>query len=192
MAVLLKNRNVEPMSLPYPLKGVLKPGQGIVLNTTKAVVEAAIGPQNPSYLLIQDVVQTGNYDDDPYIGTLLTGFQSEDIGDGEIGAADLASNSVTAGKIAAGAVTGPKLATGMFKTALVAGVDEGSTPSIAVTGMAAGDELVEVLVFNPTDPSAFTQRALADFTVGAGALAVVDNAVDNTGNQYHIRYIDKT
>jgi len=75
---------------------------------------------------------------------------------------------------------------------LQAGQNETSTPNIAVAGIAAGDELVEFLVYD-TALGTFTQRALSDFTVGAAQITVVANDADNsTAKQYHIRWIDKT
>lgn len=77
------------------------------------------------------------------------------------------------------------------RAVLVAGQDETGDTTITVTGIAAGDELVSLFVFDPAGPS-FAARALADFTVGAGVLNVVGNAADNTGHQYHIIWRDKT
>lgn len=191
MAALIKNKTANPITLPFPMKGVLKGGQAIVLDTNAATVIAGIG-ESPGVLDIRDITQTDNFDEE-FEGQLLTpGIDSDEIEDEAVTTDKIADEAVATGKIADEAVAGSKILDGIFRTELVAGVDETMTPSIAVTGLAAGDELVEVLVFDPTGPSSFAQRALADFTVGAAALAVVGNAADNTGHQYHIRWVDKT
>ncbi len=79
-----------------------------------------------------------------------------------------------------------------LKKSLVAGGDEtGAGVTFAVPGIAAGDHLVAFEVFDPAGPS-FAARLTSDFTVGAAALTVVANAAVNTGNQYHILWLDLT
>lgn len=77
------------------------------------------------------------------------------------------------------------LLTGTVKQRVVAGQAEAGDDTIPVTGIAAGDVLVSVIVFDTGVPSA---RALTDFTVSADTLTVVANAADNTGNQYLITW----
>lgn len=43
MAVSITNVSSNPVTLPYPLRGVLRAGAGVVLDATKAQVEAALG-----------------------------------------------------------------------------------------------------------------------------------------------------
>jgi hypothetical protein len=76
-----------------------------------------------------------------------------------------------------------------FRSEAVAGQTEGTTPAIPVTGIAVGDALLEVLVFDTGVPSV---RALADFTIQAGQITAVDNIADNNGNTYLVRWLDKT
>lgn len=89
------------------------------------------------------------------------------------------------------AVTGAKLATGILRMELVAGQDETGDTTIPVTGLAAGDELVGFFVENGTS-GIQTQRANADFTVGASNLTVVANAANNAANKYLVTWIDRT
>lgn len=99
-------------------------------------------------------------------------------------------NNVSA-TVADGGITGAKLATGIYKVELVAGQDETSDTTIPVTGLAAGDELVRVLVEDGTS-GVTAQRANGDFTVGASNLTVGANAANNTGKNYIIHWIDHT
>jgi hypothetical protein len=178
MATAIKNRTASPLSLPYPMSGILKAGQGIVVNATVAQVESALGSSSPS-LSITPVNQTGNFDN-AFLGQLLTPG---------IGPSELEANAVTAPAIAAGAVGGSELATGIDHDDVVPGVDETMTPVIAVPVLAVGDELVSVLV---NTAGVLSERALADFTIGAAVLNVVANAANNAANQYLISWKDKT
>ena len=65
--------------------------------------------------------------------------------------------------------------------------------SITVADLAVGDSLADVVV-NTTKASIASQvvRAAADFQVGAGAVLVVANYVDNTNNQYLFEFVDLT
>lgn len=189
MATAIRNRSVVPLTLPFPMKGVLKAGQGIVLSATVQQVESALGPANPT-LSITTVNQTSNFDDAQYLGQLLSpGIDASELEDDAVDTGALQDASVTGAKVAANTLTGDKLATGIDREEVVAGVDETGTPAIAVTGIAVGDELVSVLVNNS---GVLSQRALADFTVAAGQLDVVGNAANNASNQYLIRWKDKT
>ena len=107
--------------------------------------------------------------------------------------AEFAAGGVAEADIAAAAVTKTKLAGGFSKMERVAGQDETGDTTIPVAGLAAGDELVGVLVFATAAAIAtMVQRANADFTVGAGNLTVVANAANNTGNIYLIIWNDLT
>lgn len=101
------------------------------------------------------------------------------------------AGSIGTTALAASGVTGAKLATGIYKVELVAGQDETSDTTIPVTGLAAGDELVRVLVEDGTS-GVTAQRANDDFTVGASNLTVGANAANNTGKNYIIHWIDHT
>jgi len=107
--------------------------------------------------------------------------------------AEFAAGGVVEADIGAAAVTKTKLAGGFSKCAVVAGQDETGDTTIPVTGMAVGDELVTVLVLTTAAAIAtMAQRANADFTVGAGVLNVVANAVNNAAQQYLIFWNDLT
>src|ERR1700694_472329 len=96
---------------------------------------------------------------------------------GAIPTADLAPAAVTKGKLAGG----------FSHVDIVAGVDETGTPSIAVTGIAVGDELVAVIVLaSAASIATATKRANADFTIAADALTVAAHAANNAANQYLI------
>lgn len=77
------------------------------------------------------------------------------------------------------------------RSELVAGQDETGDTTIPVAGLAAGDDLIGVFVQNGTS-GVLTQRANADFTVGAGNLTVVANAANNAANFYLILWADRT
>lgn len=95
--------------------------------------------------------------------------------------------------VKAAGIGGAQLATGVVKQTLLDGVDETSTPTYTITGMAAGDEVVGVIVLT-TKASIATaaQRANADFTPGADALDVAANAADNSSNQLLVTWISKS
>jgi len=109
----------------------------------------------------------------------------------KIGTNEIEDLAVTTGLLAAAAVTKAKLAGGFSKIEIVAGQDETGDTTIPVTGMAVGDELVALLVQDGTS-GVLTQRALADFTVGAGVLTVGANAANNAANKYVITWTDLT
>jgi len=116
---------------------------------------------------------------------------SEHIAAGAIDPEHFAASAVETAAIDDGAVTGPKLGTGVVAQEIVAGQDETSDTTIPVTGIGAGDELVRLLVQDGTS-GVLTQRANADFTVGAAELTVVGNAADNTANKYLITWVKHT
>lgn len=95
------------------------------------------------------------------------------------------------GHLRANAVTGAKLATGVVRQTVADGADETTTHLIPVTGMAAGDEVVSVLVFT-------TKASIATMAAHAGTLTPTTDGitpgteVNNTNNQYLITWIDKT
>lgn len=70
-------------------------------------------------------------------------------------------------------------------TFVLAGQNETSDATITATGIGASDEIISFLVFDTGVP---TVRALADFTVAANVITVVDNDVDNSGNYYVVTY----
>lgn len=109
--------------------------------------------------------------------------------DDAVEAAVAASTAAIAAHAALVSATGVH---GRLKQVLVAGGDEtGAGVDITVSGMAVGDALVSVLVFTTAASIASAAfRAVADFTVAAGKLTVVANAVNNTNNQYLISYLD--
>jgi len=110
-----------------------------------------------------------------------------------VGTNELQDLGVSNAKLAAAAVTKDKLAGGFAKIAVVAGQDETSDTTIPVTGMAAGDEIVGVLVLTTAASIAtLAARAAADFTAGAGNMNVVANPANNTNNQYVIFWNDLT
>lgn len=98
---------------------------------------------------------------------------------------------VDSAQLAAAGVIKTKLAGSFSKSQLVAGQDETGDTTIPVTGLAVGDELVAVFVQDGVT-GVWTQRANADFTVGAGNLTVVANAVNNAANKYVIFWNDLT
>lgn len=57
----ITNNNPQSMPLPWPLAGVLKPSQGIVLNIASAVLLAAVPGLAPA-LKVDDVAYAGPYD----------------------------------------------------------------------------------------------------------------------------------
>jgi len=83
------------------------------------------------------------------------------------------------------------LPTGFAKAERVAGQDETGDTTIPVAGLAAGDELVALFVEDGASGK-WTQRANADFTVGAANLTVVANAANNAANAYIVFWIDRT
>jgi hypothetical protein len=94
-------------------------------------------------------------------------------------------------QIADGAVTKAKLAGGFSKVSVVDGEDETSTHQITVTGMAAGDEVVAVLVLT-TKASIATMAAHAGVLTAAAGKITPGTEVDNTGNQYIVFWNDLT
>lgn len=99
------------------------------------------------------------------------------------------ANAATRALFADDFLTGDKLGAGVIVQEVVAGQDETGDVTIPVTGLAAGDELVGFIVMAAGVP---TQRANADFTVGAANLTVVANAANNAANAYIVTWIDKT
>jgi hypothetical protein len=103
----------------------------------------------------------------------------------------LADSSVTAAKLGAGAVTGAKFGTGILKVSVVTGEDETSTHQITCTGMAVGDEVVQVLVLT-TAASIATLAVHAGVFTAAAAKITPGTEVNNTNNQYIIFWNDLT
>jgi hypothetical protein len=93
--------------------------------------------------------------------------------------------------LAAGAVTKTKMGTGILKVSLVTGEDETSTHQITCTGMAAGDEVVQVLVLT-TAASIATMAVHAGVFTAAAAKITPGTEVNNTNNQYLIFWNDLT
>lgn len=123
-------------------------------------------------------------------------IKTRNIADDAVTADKIADGAVDSAQIATGGVDKTHLSGGFLKTAVVAGQDETMDTTITVTGIAVGDEVVSVLVFDPGDGMgasiAVTQRAAADFTVTANTLTIGANAADNTGNTYIVFYLDLT
>lgn len=46
MPVLVENQNLFPLTLPYPMRGVLRPKQRVALNMTPAEVHSAFGGES--------------------------------------------------------------------------------------------------------------------------------------------------
>lgn len=69
MACRIHNPYQSPVTLPFPLRGMLAPGQAITVSATKAAVEAALGP---STLRVSEVPETRSLGDvnDAYLGWL--------------------------------------------------------------------------------------------------------------------------
>lgn len=78
---------------------------------------------------------------------------------------------------------------GLPKISVVAGEDETATHQITVTGMAAGDIVVAVLVFT-TAASIATMAAHAGTLTAASGKITPGTEVVNTGNQYVVFWID--
>ncbi len=116
---------------------------------------------------------------------------SLDLPAGTIQTTDIADDAITAAKIAANAVTGSELATGVVKASVANGVNETTPTNIPVTGMAVGDEVIAVLVFTTAASIATLAAHAGTFTAAAGG-CTPGTAVDNTGNQYVVFWIDKT
>lgn len=100
-------------------------------------------------------------------------------------------NMIFTGHLRDNVVSGAKLATGVVRQTVADGADETSTHLIPVTGMAAGDEVIAVLVFT-------TKASIATLAAHAGTLTAAADGitpgteVDNTGNQYLVTWVDKT
>lgn len=69
MACRIHNPYQSPVTLPFPLRGILAPGQGVVVSAAKAAVEAALGP---SALRISEVPESRSLGEvnDSYLGWL--------------------------------------------------------------------------------------------------------------------------
>jgi len=106
---------------------------------------------------------------------------------------DATIDNTGAVSLAADSVGKAEFAGGINKMVIIAGQDETGDATIDVTGMAAGDELVFFAVIAATaDVATITQRALTDFTVGAGVLTVGANAANNAANSYLVFWNDLT
>ncbi len=116
--------------------------------------------------------------------SIANAFLLDAVADGAF-AADAATRALFADDF----LTGDKLGAGVIVQEVVAGQDETADDTIPVTGLAAGDELVGVIVVAAGVP---TQHVNADFTVGAGNLTVTANKANNAANAYIITWIDKT
>lgn len=70
MATKITNPSIEPLSLPYPLRGTLAGKQSVVLNTTVAVVVAALGGAawNGVSPLVAEVPNQASYPDNAMLG----------------------------------------------------------------------------------------------------------------------------
>lgn len=77
-AVIIQNPSIEPVGLPYPFRGVLKGRQEIKLETTKAVVEAALGTNGA--LLVRETDDDAAPFDTFYQGDLLSGANKQTVG----------------------------------------------------------------------------------------------------------------
>lgn len=105
---------------------------------------------------------------------------------------DVTLSSAGAVAIGAGKVTGEMLDTGIFQADLLAGADETMTPNYTLAAMAATSELVFVGQIATAASIATLADKTADFTAGAGVLTRSANAVDNTGNQLLVFWVDHT
>lgn len=111
---------------------------------------------------------------------------------GGLGSFDAYGNftaEINASEVGAGSITKTKLAGGASKVSVVAGEDETSTHKITCTGMAAGDEVVAVLVQDGTT-KALTAHA---GTLTAAADKVTPGTeVNNAANSYIVVWNDLT
>jgi len=98
---------------------------------------------------------------------------------------------VGSAQIAAAAVLKTKLAGGFSKCSVVAGENETVTHQITVTGMAAGDEVVAVIVLTTAASIATLAAHAGTFTAAAGKITP-GTEVNNTGNQYLVFWNDLT
>jgi hypothetical protein len=121
----------------------------------------------------------------------MAGITTEMLGNKVVTGEKLAVSAVDSAQLASNAVTGAKFGTGIFKVSLVAGEDESSTHQITCTGMAVGDEVVQVLVLT-TAASIATMAVHAGIFTAAAAKITPGTEVNNTNNQYLIFWIDKT
>lgn len=80
---------------------------------------------------------------------------------------------------------------GLPKISVVDGEDETSTHQITVTGMAADDTVIAVLVLT-TKASIATMAAHAGTLTAASGKITPGTEVDNTNNQYIIFWIDNS
>jgi len=118
--------------------------------------------------------------------TIANAFLLDAVADGAF-AADAATRALFAN----GFLTGDKLATGVINVTVVAGEDETATHQITCAGMAAGDEVVTVLVLT-TAAAIATMAKHAGTLVAAAGKITTDTEVNNTNNQYLIVWVDKT
>lgn len=80
---------------------------------------------------------------------------------------------------------------GVSKVSVVNGEDETTTHQITVTGMAVGDEVVQVLVFTTAASIATLAAHAGTFTAASGKITP-GTEVDNTGNKYVVVWNDLT
>lgn len=148
------------------------------VTTAKLAADAVDGTK-----LADDAVGTEHLEADAVTGA--------ELADNAVGNEHLEDDAVDSSEIVDGAVDRNHLSGGFSKVDLVAGQDETGDTTIPVTGLVEGDELVGVFVQDGTS-GIWTERALADFTIGAGVLNVGANAADNTANKYVIFWNDLT
>lgn len=123
-------------------------------------------------------------------GKILVGDGTDVASVSVTGDVTMTSGGVTA--IGAGKVTGEMLDTGILQADLLAGADETMTPNYTLAAMAATSELVFVGQIATAASIATLADKTADFTAGAGVLTRSANAVDNSGNQLLVFWIDHT
>jgi hypothetical protein len=73
MSARIKNVSLGSISLPYPFKGVLAPGEGIVVDMTAAEALAELGTLQPDSTLRVSDVPTPNVFDAFRVGAVLSG-----------------------------------------------------------------------------------------------------------------------
>ena len=105
MAAKIHNPSSEPVTLPFPLTGVLKGGQSIVLTSlSTALLSLLLAPA----LQVSEVGDLAG--DDDHYSPFSDGIPSELLADGSVGSNQLAAGAATASKL--GGAVGDEAALG--------------------------------------------------------------------------------
>ena len=107
MATKISNVSDGPLTLPYPLTGILGPGDSVQVSASVATLLAAIPTSLIGGVMQLTEVQRADGPDDAYLGYLTSGPPINPL---QVTTAMIAAAAVTSAKIANNAITNPQLA----------------------------------------------------------------------------------